>query len=135
MKKVLCFLFVLSFLLIIVGCGQKQASHNSIFGSWEAEIQMSIIGVSVPDDEGNHTADMIYRFEFYEDGTGKSSIIVDKKYTDRIPNIKESFTYILDGDKLELTHEDGNIQKFTVSFSDENLILDGRAHMELVRKK
>ena len=135
MKEMIHFVLVLSFLLTITGCGLTQTDRNSVLGSWEAEIQMSIIGVSVPDDEGNHTADMIYRFEFYEDGTGKSSIIVDEKYTDRIPNIKESFTYILDGDKLELTHEDGNIQKFTVSFSDENLILDGRAHMELVRKK
>lgn len=135
MKKVFCFMFVLFVLLAMAGCGQNQADHNSILGSWEAETELSILGVSVSDDEENQTADMVYCFEFYEDGAGKSSIIIDEKYAEDIRNMNASFTYILDGDKLELTHEDGNTQVFTVSFSGENLILDGRAHMELVRKK
>ncbi len=119
----------------MVGCGQKQTDHDSVLGYWEAETKMSVLGISLPDDEGEHTADVIYCFEFYEDGTGKNSIIVDEKYADLISDVNESFTYTLDGEKLEITHENGNIQAFTISFSGENLILDGRAHMELVRKR
>lgn len=133
MKKAISFMFVLLFLMAIAGCGQNRAD-NSIFGTWEAETEVSILGISVSDDAENQTVDAIYRFEFYEDGTGKSSIIVDEAYADQFPNTNVSFTYALDGDKLTLTHEGGNIQAFTVSFSGDNLILDGRARLELIRK-
>ena len=133
MKKVFYFVFVSFLLLTIASCGQNQANNNPILGYWEAETTMSLLGVPESDDEENQTIDMIYGFEFCKDGTGKNNIIVDEQYADHISNI--SFTYILDGDKLELTHEDGKKQAFTVSFSGENLILDGRVHIELIPKR
>lgn len=135
MKKALCFMLVFVSLLAIVGCSQNQADRNPILGSWEMETKMSVLGVSIPDDEGNQTVDGIYRLEFNEDGTGKNSIIIDEKDADRIPNTNVNFTYTQDGNKLEFIREDGNIQVFTVSFSGDKLILDGRARLELIRKK
>ena len=122
-------------MLIITGCSRDQSESNTILGSWETETKMSFLGVSVPDSEGYQTLDVIYRIEFYEDGSGKSNIIFDEEHADRTPDTNLNFIYILDGDKLELTHESGNTQTFTVSFSDDKLVLDGRAKLELIRKK
>jgi len=134
MKRLLCFLLILLALSAFVGCSKKQTDYNPLLGTWEADTEMSILGVSLPDD-GKQSISVVYRLEFYADGTGKSSILVDEKYLDRIPNINTNFTYVHDGDKLTLTHEEGNTQVFTVSFSDGNMILDGRTHIELIRKK
>jgi hypothetical protein len=133
MKKVIFTLSILLFMLGISGCGENKTDYEPILGSWEAEMQISVLGISPPAVEGQ-TADATYRLEFYEDGTGKSAII-SKEYADHISDIETNFTYSLDGEKLELTHENGSIQSFSVSFSDEKLILDGRAHIELVRIK
>jgi len=132
MKK---FIAIMLALFCLAGCTQNKADENSILGSWEAESKMSIIGISMPIEAENQTIDMIYHFEFLENETGKSKIIVDEKYADYIQNVEDNFTYTLDKDKLELTYENGNTQVFTVSFSDGNLILDGRVHLEFVRKK
>lgn len=133
MKKRTLFAFVLICVLAMAGCGQ--ARRNSILGSWEAETEMSILGVSVADDEGAQSVAAIYCFDFFEDGTGASSILADPKYADRIPNTNVDFTYMLDGDKLTITYENGNTEIFTISFLDEKLILNGRASIELVPKK
>lgn len=134
MKKLTVFVLILMYALAMVGCSQNQVNRDSVFGSWEAEAEISILGVSV-DDEETQSVDAIYYFDFFEDGTGESSIIVDGKYAELVPNTNESFTYTLDGDKLTLTYENGNVKKFTVSFWDEKMILDGRARIELVPKK
>ena len=134
MKKIIFTLSILLFMLGISGCGENMTDYEPILGSWEAEIQMSVLGITIPASE-EQTADATYRLEFYEDGTGKSAIIVSEGYTDHISDIETTFTYSLDGEKLELTHENGSNQSFSVSFSDELLILDGRAHIELVRIK
>ena len=134
MKKVIFTLSILLFMLGISGCGENTTDHDAILGSWEAEIQMSVLGISIPAGEEPIT-DATYHLEFYEDGTGKSAISVSGEFADHISDIETNFTYSLEGEKLELTHENGSIQSFSVSFSDKMLILDGRAHIELVRKK
>lgn len=135
MKKLTVFVLVLMYALAMVGCDQNQNNRDYIFGSWEAEIEMSILGVSVADEEGPQSTYAIYNFDFFEDGTGESGIIVDRKYAEYIADTNESFTYILDGNKLTLTYDNGKVEKFTVSFLDEKLILDGRSHIELSPKK
>jgi len=135
MKKRTLFAFVLICALAMAGCGKAQARRNSILGSWEAKTEMSILGVSVADEEGAQSVDVICRFDFFEDGTGASSILVDARYADRIPSTNVAFTYILDGDKLAITYENGNEENFTISFLDEKLILNGRASIELTAKK
>jgi len=132
MKKVIFTMSILLFMLGMSSCSEDLTDRDPILGSWEAEIQMSILGISIPAVE-EQTADAIYHLEFYKDGTGKSAIIVSGEYADQIPNIETDFTYSHDDGKLELTQENGSIQSFSVSFSDEILILDGRAHIELVR--
>ena len=134
MKKVSCIVLVLCVLLAVVLWSQSRGNRNSILGSWETEMQVSVLGVSGPDGR-EQTAEVLYCFAFYEDGTGRRNITAREEYADRIPDIEESFTYLLEGDILTLTQENGNTQVFTVSFSGQNLILDGRTHMELVRKK
>ena len=47
MKKLTVFVLVLMYALAMVGCDQNQNNRDYIFGSWEAEIEMSILGVSV----------------------------------------------------------------------------------------
>ena len=135
MKRLTALVLALICVLGLVGCDQNQNNRDYIFGSWEAEIEMSILGVSVADEEGPQSTYAICIFDFFEDGTGESGIIVDRKYAENIADTNESFTYILDGDKLTLTYDDGKVENFTVSFLDEKLILDGRAHIELSPKK
>ena len=135
MKKMFWFVAILSAaLLAMSGCGRYKSVESLIPGVWETESELSIIGIFV-DGAEDQTAEMVYRLAFQEDGTGKNSIIVDAKYAGSIPDVNAEFTYMIDGDQLELTYEDGSIQRFTVSISGENLILDGRAHLELVRQK
>ena len=135
MKRLIAFVFVSIYVLAMAGCTQNRANRGTILGSWEAEIEVSLLGVSVADDNGPQSVAAIYSFNFFEDGTGERCIIIDEKYTEHLPNANEHFTYILDGDELTLTYENENSEKFTVSFSDEKLILDGRVRLELVPKK
>ena len=135
MKKWILFAFAMVYAFAMAGCSQNQADQDSVFGSWEAEMELSVLGVSAAEEEGKKTAAAMYCFDFFEDGTGESRIILDEKYAGHIPNTKEHFTYVLDGDKLTLTYETGRVQEFTVSFSDGKLILDGRARIELVPQK
>ncbi len=134
MKKVLCFVLVIFSLISLVGCNQ-QVEKQSVAGSWEAQAELSVLGIDIPDSDEKQTVDMLYSFDFNEDGTGKSSILVDEKYKTFVPDTNSDFTYTFDGEKLELKHEDGKTQVFTVSFSEGKLILDGRSHIELVPKK
>ena len=134
MRKVFCFVLALCILLAVILWSQSRGDRNSILGSWETEMQVSVLGASGP-DAGEQTAEVLYCFVFYEDGTGRRNMRAHEKYAGRIPDIQESFAYMLEGDTLTLTQENGNTQIFTVSFSGQTLILDGRVHMELVRKK
>ena len=122
MKKVLCLVFAVCLLLTVAGCGQGE--RNPILGSWEAETQISILGVS-----GNQTVDAVYRFVFNEDGTGESHIVTDVN----LPDPAGTFTYTLEEDQLVLTYEGGMTQTFTVTFGENTMTLDGRAHLELVK--
>lgn len=135
MKKLTLFVFVLMYALSMFGCGQNQANRDTVFGSWEAEIEISILGVSLADEEGPQSAYAVYSIDFFEDGTGECNTVVSGKYAEHIQNTKESFTYILNGDQLTLTYESGKAEKFTVSFLNEKLILDGRSRIELIQKK
>ncbi len=135
MKRALFIVLVIFSLISMVSCGQNRTEQESISGVWEAESELSVLGVALPDADEKQTVDMKYRFEFNDDLTGESHIIVDEKYTEFVPDTNSSFTYVYDGEKLELTHENGTKQVFSVSFSGEKLILDGRAHIELVRIK
>ena len=134
MKRLAAFILVLMLGLSMIGCGQDPDKQNSVLGSWEAETEISILGVSASDD-APQSVPAVYCFDFSEDGTGEQRVIVDEEYAERFRDMNTSFTYVLDGDKLTLTHENGNTDKFTVAFSESKLILDGRACIELTPKK
>ena len=135
MKKMFSVVLVVLSLLSIAACGKNKTEAESLVGAWEAESELSVLGIALPDADEKQTVDMVYRFEFNEDGTGERQIIVDEKYSKYVQDVNASFNYSYDGDKLELTYDDGTIQAFSVTFSDEKLILDGRARIELSRTK
>ena len=141
MKKALCLMLVLFSLLALVGCNRSQAERNSILGCWETEIDVSVLGLSLSNEAENQTITATYELEFYEDGTGKCSVTFDEASAAQIPNlpnisnINTSLTYTYNGSTLEIKPENENAQTFSVSFSGEKLLLDGRAPLELTRKK
>ena len=122
MKKLLCIVFAVCVLLTVAGCGRGE--KNPVLGAWEAETQISILGVS-----GNQTVDAVYRFEFFGDGTGKSQIDADSN----LPDPAGAFTYVLEEDQLVLTFENGMTQTFAVTFGENTMTLEGRANLDLVR--
>ena len=141
MKKVFCLILALLFLLAITGCNHNRAERNAILGCWETEIDMSVLGLSLSNEEENQTITATYELEFYEDGTGKCSVTFDEASAAQIPNlpnisnVNTSLTYTYNGSTLEIKSENENAQTFSVSFSGEKLLLDGRSHLELTRKK
>lgn len=134
MKRAIRFLIVLCMLPVLCSCSRQITDRDTIIGSWEADIRLSVLGISVSADK-EQTAEAIYRLELQEDGTGRSSITVSSECTDPIPDIETDLTFSYNDGKLELTHENGSILSFSVSFSEDKLILDGRTHIELVRIK
>ena len=135
MKKTILIIMALLSLLVLVGCEKSSARDGTIYGTWEAETTMSLLGQFTTNNGEPMTADVIYRFTFNEDGTGSCRVIIYNKYTGSIPDTTTGFTYTLDGDHLTLTSEDGNCDEFTVSFAGKKLLLDGRAPLELERVK
>ena len=123
MKKFFCFGLVLCVLLAAAGCAREE---NPIVGEWEAEVQVSVLGV----EEENRTLPAVYRFAFRADGTGESGVEAAGQ-----PSVKESFAYTQVENALELTYESGLVQTYAMSFSGEKLILDGRVKLELNRVK
>lgn len=132
MKKIVCLSLVLLLVLSMAACGQSE--KNPILGAWEMQTQVQILGV-LQDTPQGQTIDAVTRFEFNEDGTGKWLTIVDQQYAQFVPDADVSFNYTLDGDKLVLSRESGQVNQFTVSFADNKLILDGRVPMELSKVK
>ena len=135
MKKVFCLILALLFLLAITGCNRNQAERNAILGCWETEIDMSVLGNYLSTIEDNQVITATYELEFYEDGTGNCRITFDEEFADQLPNVNTALTYTYSGSTLEITPENENAQTFSVSFSGEKLLLDGRSHLELTRKK
>ena len=133
MRKMLYLILTFTLLLTFTGCNHKKDDPNPLLGAWEAETELSILGVSTFSEESGHTVPAIYRFTFLADGTGTSNIVILQNDSDHIPDTSTNFTYTLSENTLEILYEGGNAQTFTVTFSGENLILDGRARIELTK--
>ena len=134
MKKLISLVIISLLVLGLAACGEAQVDKDPIVGAWEMPTQVQILGVSQDKPQGQ-TIDAITRFEFNEDKTGKWLTIVDEQYAQSVPDADVSFTYTLEGDKLVLSRESGQVNQFTVSFADNKLVLAGRATMELERAK
>ena len=134
MKKAISMVLVILLLLTFYGCTQTKPGQNTILGIWEIETDLSILGLLQEDAEKGQTVAAMYRFEFLDDGSGKATITVVEPDIEQNLDSVWHFDYKLTGEKLELFYEHGSTQVFTISFSEGNLIMDGRVRMELVRK-
>ena len=133
MKKIICLSLVFMLVLSMAACGQNE--KNPIWGSWECPTEIQVFGELPEGVNQGQTIEAVYRFEFNEDGTGKWLTVVDEQFVQFVPDADVSFSYSLEGDKLELNREDGRVHQFTVSFADNKMNLDGRVPMELTRAK
>lgn len=100
-------------------------------GAWECDADISIIGAEDIDQEELKNASASIYFEFSADGTGRWITQVEEQYEDVVPSTDIAFTYVLDGDRLDISQENGTKDSFVISFADNKLIMDGRTHMEL----
>ena len=53
---------------------------------------------------------------------GKWLTIVDEQYAECVDDMDIVFTYMLDGDNLEMIRENGNAMPYIISFDGDNLI-------------
>ena len=135
MKKLLGLVIISLLVLSLAACGEAQVEKDPILGAWEMPTQISILGVLPADSMQAQTLDATIHFEFNEDKTGRWLTIFDEQYNRLVPDADVSFTYTLEGDKLVLSRESGQVNQFTVSFADNKLVLAGRVPMELERAK
>lgn len=91
----------------------------------------SIIGAEDIDQEELKNASTSIYVEFSGDGTGRWITQVEEQYEDVVPSTDIAFTYVLDGERLDIVQENGTKDSFVISFTGDNLIMDGRTHMEL----
>lgn len=105
--------------------------ESMLEGAWECDADISIIGAEDIDQEELKNAFASIYFEFSEDGTGRWITQVKEQYEDVVPSTDIAFTYVLDGDRLDIVQENGTKDSFVISFTGDNLIMDGRTHMEL----
>lgn len=111
---------------IVINC---MGYDSKIIGVWEKTTEAVAIG-DVPAEyepsEGETvTFETTDTFEFREDKTGTWTTTFDEQHSSLNGSI--DFTYILEGDQLILTYDKSTTTIiFTVSFSGEQLLLDGR---------
>lgn len=104
---------------------------SMLVGAWGCETDISIIGAEDVDQGEMKNASASIFFEFSADGTGRWMTTAEEQYEDVVPSTDIAFTYVLDGDQLEITQDNGTKDSFVISFIGDNLIMDGRTHMEL----
>ena len=110
-------------LCLLTGCGKE----TSIEGTWEQEISLSVLGVGV--EERTQVA-AVQRFQFNPDGTGLMTVDAGEN----LPVSEATFQYILEGDCLVLTWEEGRSVTFAVILTEDALKLDsGRVQLDLGR--
>ena len=101
-------------LLVLVGCAAKQ----SMEGTWEQEITISVLGTNV-DDQTEVSA--IQRFQFHADGTGSMTTDAGEDF----PVASVEFRYTLEEGELTLTRADGGEDMiFTVTLEKDSLKLE-----------
>ena len=114
MKRSLCILLTLAFLLSLTACG----GEPEITGIWEQEMEISVLGEGV---EEPTAAASLLRFNFREDGTGlQQHIMPDDSYPDAV----REFSWSLEGDTLTLEYAEGHAEEFSVVLTKTSLKLE-----------
>ena len=110
---------------LLVSCG----SEESLVGTWAAEVDMSVLGISAQADS---TITITTVYVFGEDGTGS----MEMQTPDDLPNPgKQSFQYTVEDDTLTLLLENGQQQEYEFVLEEDQLTLAGRANATLKRQK
>lgn len=123
MKRWLCIVLIL---LLLTGCGAPE----TIVGTWEAEMTVSVLGIDQPGTE----APAVTRFIFRKDGTGSwGTEISGGSY----PEAVREFSYSLEEDVLTLTFaQEDSPTRFTAVLSGDSLTLENpRGSFLLTRTK
>ena len=116
MKRLLCYILTIAFLLSLTACEGK----TNITGIWEQEMETAILGKGI--EEATSVASL-RRFTFREDGTGlQEHIMMDERYPDAV----REFTYRLEGDILTLDFGGGQTEDFTAVLTETSLKLENR---------
>ena len=114
MKRSLCIVLTLAFLLSLTACGGKP----EITGIWEQEMEISVLGEDV---EEPTAAASLLRFTFREDGTGfQEHIILDGSYPDAV----REFLWKLEGDTVTLEYTEGHAEEFSAVLTKTSLKLE-----------
>ena len=103
---------------LVAGCG----AQSKLVGTWEAETETSILGVSI---EIPFVSDSVISFSFEKDGTGAMTTQMGSTSTSR------EYTYAVEEDKLTLTYDSGSVEEYTFAVEKDVLKLDGRVDLEL----
>lgn len=124
MKRIICCIFAAILLVSLAGC----SANGNIVGTWEQEMEVSILGEGV---ELATSAPALCRFTFREDGTGlQEHILQDESY----PDAAREFTWQLEGDSLTLEYVENHTEVFSVVLAKTSLKLENRrGSYDLVR--
>lgn len=123
MKRIAALLFTLLLVFAVAACG----SEDTLIGTWEGPMELSVLGVGV--EEPGTTVETI-RFTFSEDGTGSLELTSDLILAE-MPY--QSFRYTAEDDQLTLTLHNGQTTTFTYTLDGDTLTLEGRADLTLTR--
>ena len=122
-RTLVCLMAVLM-LCFMAGCGAK----DSLQGTWEASVEMSVLGVGV---EPGQTGTGVIRFAFEEDGSGS----MDAEFGTQLPKASRPFQYSTEGDQLTLEYTEGeSTDTFTFTLEGDALsLVNHRGSFELTR--
>ena len=110
---------------LLVSCG----SEEGLVGTWAADVDMSVLGVSEQTDSAI-TITTVYVFG--EDGAGSMEMQMPEGLPD--PG-KRSFRYTVEDDTLTLLLENGQQQEYEFVLEGDQLTLAGRASATFKRQK
>ena len=110
---------------LLVSC----AGEESIVGTWAADVEMSVLGVS---QEEVSTIPVTTVYVFGEDGSGS----FEMQMPDDLPNPGiQPFRYTVEEEKLTLLLENGQSQEYEFVLEGDQLTLAGRVSATFKRQK
>lgn len=124
MKRYIDLILLVSFLLMLTACSDKDA----ILGVWEQNMETSILGEGI--DEPVSVVSL-RRFTFREDGSGlQEHIMLDGSY----PDVVRKFHYHMKEDTLTLVYAEEHMEEFSVKLNKNTLKLENsRGSYDLTR--
>ena len=122
-RAMVCILAALV-LFCLGGCGAK----DSIVGTWEAPVEMSVLGVGV---ESPQMVTSTVRFTFLEDGSGSMDVEAGEEF----PAAQRPFQYSTEGDQITLEYAEGaSADVFTFTLKGDALsLVNQRGSFDLTR--